>query len=96
MPAIRYTLSAADYVSDEMRAALRRRIHEIVGALLLGLAGIAAVALATWSVQDPRSVTPPTRRCATCYPLAHRRRPDDAGRHRDHRVPFRSPPGAGA
>ena len=53
MPAIRYTLSAADYVSDEMRAALRRRVHEIVGALLLGLAGIAAIALATWSVQDP-------------------------------------------
>ena len=53
MPAIRYTLSAADYVSDEVRAALRRRVHEIVGALLLGVAGIAAVALATWSVQDP-------------------------------------------
>jgi S-DNA-T family DNA segregation ATPase FtsK/SpoIIIE len=53
MPAIRYTLSAADYVSDEVRAALRRRVHEIVGALLLGAAGIAAVALATWSVQDP-------------------------------------------
>ena len=39
MPAIRYTLSTADYVSDEMRAALRRRLHEIIGAVLLGLAG---------------------------------------------------------
>ena len=53
MPAMRYTLSAADYVSDEMRAALRRRLHELVGAVLLGVAGTAAVALATWSVQDP-------------------------------------------
>jgi hypothetical protein len=46
MPAMRYTLSTTDYVSDEMRAALRRRLHELVGAALLGLAGIAAVALA--------------------------------------------------
>ena len=53
MPAMRLTLFAADYLSDEMRAALRRRLHEITGAVLLGLAGIAAVALATWSVQDP-------------------------------------------
>ena len=53
MPAMRYTLSTADYVSDEMRAALRRRLHEMIGAALLGLAGIAALALATWSVQDP-------------------------------------------
>jgi S-DNA-T family DNA segregation ATPase FtsK/SpoIIIE len=53
MPAMRYTLSTADYVSDEMRAALRRRLHELVGAVLLGVAGTAAVALATWSVQDP-------------------------------------------
>jgi len=53
MPAMRYTLSTADYVSDEMRAALRRRLHELVGAVLLGVSGTAAVALATWSVQDP-------------------------------------------
>jgi DNA segregation ATPase FtsK/SpoIIIE, S-DNA-T family len=53
MPAIRYTLSTADFVSDELRAALRRRLHEIIGAVLLGIAGVAAVALATWSVQDP-------------------------------------------
>jgi S-DNA-T family DNA segregation ATPase FtsK/SpoIIIE len=53
MPAIRYTFSAADMLSDELRAALRRRLHEIIGAALLGIAGIAALALATWSVQDP-------------------------------------------
>ncbi|MFL5004733.1 MAG: DNA translocase FtsK [Microvirga sp.] len=53
MPAIRYTFSAADIVSDELRAALRRRMHEIVGVVLLAIAGVAALALATWSVQDP-------------------------------------------
>jgi len=53
MPAIRYTLSTADILSDELRASLRRRWHEILGAVLLAVAGIAAVALATWSVQDP-------------------------------------------
>ena len=53
MPAIRYTFSAADILSDELRAALRRRMHEIIGVALLGVAGIAAIALATWSVQDP-------------------------------------------
>jgi S-DNA-T family DNA segregation ATPase FtsK/SpoIIIE len=53
MPAIRYTLSAADILPDELRAALRRRLREIMGLALLGVAGLAAVALATWSVQDP-------------------------------------------
>src|SRR3954465_3434185 len=53
MPAVRYTLSAADLLSDELRAALRRRLHEIIGLVLLGLAGLGALALATWSVQDP-------------------------------------------
>src|SRR6185295_2215760 len=53
MPAIRYTLSAADIFSDDLRAALRRRTHEIIGVALIALAGIAAIALATWSVQDP-------------------------------------------
>src|ERR1044072_2063488 len=53
MPAIRYTLSIADLLPDEVRDALRRRVHEIVGIGLLGIAGIAAIALATWSVQDP-------------------------------------------
>ena len=53
MPAIRYTFSAADLLPDEVRAALRRRMHEIIGLGLLALAGIAAIALATWSVQDP-------------------------------------------
>ena len=53
MPAIRYTISTADLISDELRAAVRRRMHEIIGLMLLVAAGIAAIALATWSVQDP-------------------------------------------
>src|SRR6185295_9620763 len=53
MPAIRYTLSAADIFSDDLRAALRRRTHEIIGVALIAVAATAAVALATWSVQDP-------------------------------------------
>jgi len=53
MPAMRYTFSAADMLSDELRAALRRRMHEIIGVALIAVAGIVAAALATWSVQDP-------------------------------------------
>jgi DNA segregation ATPase FtsK/SpoIIIE, S-DNA-T family len=51
--AIRYTLSAGDLLSDELRAALRRRVSELVGAALLAFAALVALALATWSVQDP-------------------------------------------
>src|SRR5439155_5751479 len=42
MPAMRYTFSAADMLSDELRAALRRRMHEIIGTALIAVAGIAA------------------------------------------------------
>jgi len=53
MPAIRYSLSLGDMISDELRAAMRRRVTEMIGIALLGIAGVAALALATWSVQDP-------------------------------------------
>src|SRR5262249_49383385 len=53
MAAVRYTLSAADLISEELRAALRRRMREIAGLALLAAAGVAALALATRSVQDP-------------------------------------------
>ncbi len=53
MPAIRYSLSVGDLISDDLRAALHRRAREIIGIAVLGIAGIAALALATWSVQDP-------------------------------------------
>jgi S-DNA-T family DNA segregation ATPase FtsK/SpoIIIE len=39
--------------SDDLRAMLRRRVAEAGGALLVALAVILAIALATWSVQDP-------------------------------------------
>ena len=39
--------------SDDMRAALRRRARECGGIALITLAVIMAVALASWSVQDP-------------------------------------------
>jgi S-DNA-T family DNA segregation ATPase FtsK/SpoIIIE len=39
--------------SDELRSLLRRRICEGGGIALIGLAAVIAVALATWSVQDP-------------------------------------------
>ena len=45
MPAMRYTLSAADLMSDELRAGLRRRLNEIVGLVVLGLAGLAVAVL---------------------------------------------------
>jgi len=53
MPAIRYSLSLGDLISDDLRAATRRRMRELVGIAVLGIAGVAALALATWSVQDP-------------------------------------------
>ncbi|MEW6453199.1 MAG: DNA translocase FtsK [Pseudomonadota bacterium] len=39
--------------SDDMRGAIRRRVNECGGIALITLAVIMAVALATWSVQDP-------------------------------------------
>ena len=53
MPAIRYSLSLGDLISDDLRAAMRRRVREMIGLAVLGVSGIAALALATWSVQDP-------------------------------------------
>src|SRR5690242_6932047 len=39
--------------SDELRTLLRRRLCETGGFVLIGLAAVIAVSLATWSVQDP-------------------------------------------
>jgi DNA segregation ATPase FtsK/SpoIIIE, S-DNA-T family len=40
-------------LSDDLAAALHRRVREIGGVALIGVAAIAAAALATWSVKDP-------------------------------------------
>jgi S-DNA-T family DNA segregation ATPase FtsK/SpoIIIE len=53
MPAIRYSLSLGDLISDDLRTAARRRAREMTGLGVLGIAALAALALATWSVQDP-------------------------------------------
>jgi DNA segregation ATPase FtsK/SpoIIIE, S-DNA-T family len=41
------------FLSDDFRAALRRRLRELGGLALFGAVGVAVFALATWSVNDP-------------------------------------------
>ena len=53
MPAIDRSLDTLAFLSEHLREILRRRLRELVGLTLLTLAFLAAVALATWSVQDP-------------------------------------------
>ncbi|HJT07904.1 MAG TPA: DNA translocase FtsK 4TM domain-containing protein, partial [Stellaceae bacterium] len=44
---------AGAFLPDDLRAALRRRLHEICGLVLLTAAVLAMASLATWSVKDP-------------------------------------------
>jgi DNA segregation ATPase FtsK/SpoIIIE, S-DNA-T family len=53
MHALRRSFDHAAFVSDEVRTSLGRRVREAGGCLLIALAGLVALALATWSVQDP-------------------------------------------
>ena len=53
MPAIDRSLDAVAFVSEHFRDILRRRLSELAGLALITLALLAAIALATWSVQDP-------------------------------------------
>ena len=53
MPAIDRSLDAVAFISEHFRDILRRRLSELVGLTLIILALLGAVALATWSVQDP-------------------------------------------
>jgi DNA segregation ATPase FtsK/SpoIIIE, S-DNA-T family len=47
------SLDIVSFVSDHFRDILRRRLRELAGLSLLIVALLAAIALATWSVQDP-------------------------------------------
>jgi DNA segregation ATPase FtsK/SpoIIIE, S-DNA-T family len=53
MPAIDRSLDAVAFISEHFRDILRRRLSEITGLALTTVALLAAIALATWSVQDP-------------------------------------------
>lgn len=46
-------IDQVDFLSDDFRGVVRRRIVELTGLGLLVLSVVAALALATWSVQDP-------------------------------------------
>ena len=53
MSTIDRSLDAVAFVTDHFRDILRRRLRELLGLTLLTATLIGAVALATWSVQDP-------------------------------------------
>jgi S-DNA-T family DNA segregation ATPase FtsK/SpoIIIE len=53
MAAIDRGLDSLSFLSDAVRDALRRRLRELSGLALIVLATLVALALATWSVQDP-------------------------------------------
>jgi DNA segregation ATPase FtsK/SpoIIIE, S-DNA-T family len=53
MAAADRSLDIVAFVSDHFRDILRRRLRELAGLALLTLALLGAIALATWSVQDP-------------------------------------------
>jgi S-DNA-T family DNA segregation ATPase FtsK/SpoIIIE len=53
MAATDRSLDALAFVTDHFRDILRRRLSELAGLTLLTLALLGAIALATWSVQDP-------------------------------------------
>jgi DNA segregation ATPase FtsK/SpoIIIE, S-DNA-T family len=53
MPAIDRGLDRLSFLPDALRDALRRRLRELGGLALIFAATLLALALATWSVQDP-------------------------------------------
>ncbi|HVX77914.1 MAG TPA: DNA translocase FtsK [Bradyrhizobium sp.] len=53
MPAIERVIPIVGHLPVSMREALERRLRELAGLGLIALAGVAAAALMTWSVQDP-------------------------------------------
>ncbi len=53
MPATDRSIDAVAFITDHARDFLRRRLRELAGLSLLAVALLGAIALATWSVQDP-------------------------------------------
>ena len=53
MRTVRHSSSAYDGLFSALRAFLDRRAQELTGLCLIALAGAVAVALVTWSVDDP-------------------------------------------
>src|SRR5215813_9432441 len=53
MPVTDRSLDSLTFLTDAAREALRRRLREFAGFALIVLALLLAIALATWSVQDP-------------------------------------------
>ena len=53
MPATDRSLDGLTFLTDAARQALRRRLRELAGFALIVLALLLAIALTTWSVQDP-------------------------------------------
>jgi S-DNA-T family DNA segregation ATPase FtsK/SpoIIIE len=53
MRTVRRSKSSYEGLSGALRVFLARRAEELTGLCLIGLTGLAAVALATWSVDDP-------------------------------------------
>ena len=50
---MRHGLETLEFLSDDLRGAIRRRLRELGGLALIGLAVAATLALASWSVKDP-------------------------------------------
>src|SRR3981081_1184971 len=53
MPAIERVIPLVGQLPASIREALARRLRELVGLALIAIAGVAAAALMTWSVQVP-------------------------------------------
>jgi S-DNA-T family DNA segregation ATPase FtsK/SpoIIIE len=53
MPAIERVIPLVGHLPTSIRDALTRRLRELAGLGLVGLSGLMAAALMTWSVQDP-------------------------------------------
>ena len=53
MAAIERSFERLNFLPDALRDALRRRLRELGGLALIVVAALLALALATWSVQDP-------------------------------------------